>query len=255
MAKPVNETPIPLPLGEGVKVVRSDASGLVALAKPAGTLSHPNTSGEESRSLLHASYRLEGECYVWSAADGIEHRAWLLNRLDSATSGIILLATNEALAVHIRALFKTKRIQKIYAALVFGRPVRRRENWSDQLAVQKKGGQVRTGGRGNIPSESVMTCVQSSASGGALPPVSLIQLEPKTGRSHQLRVQCVLRRMPIVGDATYGDFKLNRAFAKQSGEKRLFLHSFRTAFGYEWRGRTVQFSAEAELPPEFERAW
>ena len=255
MAKPAIDLLALLPLGEGVKVVRSDASGLLALAKPAGTLSHPNTAGEEPRSLLHAAYQLEGECYAWTTPDGLEHRAWLLNRLDSATSGIILLATNEALAIHIRALFKTKRIQKIYAALVFGRPIKRRENWSDQLAVQKKGGQVRTGGRGNIPCESVMTCVQSSASGGALPPVSLIQLEPKTGRSHQLRVQCVLRRMPIVGDATYGDFKLNRAFAKQSGEKRLFLHSFRTAFDYEWQGRTVKFSAEAELPATFEKAW
>ena len=243
-----------LPLGEGVKVVRTDPSGLIALAKPAGTLSHPNTPREETRSLLHAAYRIEGEFYSWSDPAGLEQRAWLLNRLDSATSGIILLTTNEALAVHIRALFKTKRIQKIYAALVFGRPIKRRETWSDQLAVQKKGGQVRTGGRGNIPCESIMTCVQSSASGGALPPVSLIQLEPRTGRSHQLRVQCALRRMPIVGDATYGDFKLNRAYAKQCGESPLFLHSFRTAFDYDWQGRTVHFSAEAELPAAFERA-
>ncbi|MCF3649539.1 RluA family pseudouridine synthase [Synoicihabitans lomoniglobus] len=240
------------PLGKGVEIVTADASGLYALAKPAGVLSHPNKSGEEPRSLLNTPYTLTGECYGWTSADGTERRAWLLNRLDSGTSGVVLLATDEALARHIRALFKTKRIQKTYAALVFGRPVTRREVWHDRLAVQKQGGRIRTGGQGNIPAESIMQWVDSARQ--ATPPLSLIQLEPRTGRSHQLRVQAALRHLPIVGDATYGDFRLNRDFAKRSGDKRLFLHSFRTRFDYEWRGRRHRFQAEAPLPESFAQA-
>ena len=82
-------------------------------------------------------------------------------------------------------------------------------------------------------------------------PLALIQLEPKTGRSHQLRVQCAKRHLPIVGDATYGDFAANRAFAKRTGEKRLFLHSLETSFAYGFRGRVWHFAAKAPLPAEF----
>lgn len=82
-------------------------------------------------------------------------------------------------------------------------------------------------------------------------PLSLLQLEPKTGRSHQLRVQCAKRHLPIVGDATYGDFVANRAFAKATGQKRLFLHSYETRFHYEFSGRDYEFHAKAPLPAEF----
>ena len=84
-------------------------------------------------------------------------------------------------------------------------------------------------------------------------PLSLLRLEPRTGRSHQLRVQCAKRGTPIVGDQTYGDFARNRAFAKANGTKRLFLHSQETAFDYEYRGKRQTFVASAPLPEEFEK--
>jgi tRNA pseudouridine65 synthase len=79
----------------------------------------------------------------------------------------------------------------------------------------------------------------------------LIELTPRTGRSHQLRVQCAHRRLPIVGDATYGDFGGNRALAKETGVKRLCLHSHETRFDYEHEGRAVKFVATAPTPAEF----
>jgi 23S rRNA-/tRNA-specific pseudouridylate synthase len=90
---------------------------------------------------------------------------------------------------------------------------------------------------------------------GTVQPLALIALEPRTGRSHQLRVQCAKRHLPIVGDATYGDFGANRAFAKATGEKRLFLHSLETRFEYVIGTKTFSFSAKAELPKEFSQAW
>ncbi len=237
------------PLGADVRVLQADGLGLVALAKPAGILSHPNKRADEARSLLNAPYTLDGEFYAWSDGAGNPRRAWLLNRLDSATSGVVLLATEEGLARTIRQLFKTKRIQKYYLALVFGRPISKRDVWQDRVAVQKTAGQIRTAAGGNVPAESAMLLLKTTQTARA--PLSLIQLEPRTGRSHQLRVQCAQRHLPIVGDATYGDFRLNRNFAKTHGTKRLFLHSARTAFDYEWQGRRHHFKAEAPVPPEF----
>ena len=241
------------PLGRGVELVQHHAAGLVALSKPAGILSHPNKKGEEGRSLIAAGYTTAGEHYIWADAQGGKRCAWLLNRLDSATSGVVLLATDGELATYIRTLFKTKRIQKYYTALVFGRPIGRRDIWHDRIAVQKKGGQIRTAGRGNIPAEAVMQLLQTTTT--ASPPLSLIQLEPRTGRSHQLRVQCAQRHLPIVGDATYGDFRLNRTFAKSTGDKRLFLHSARTSFEFEWAGKRHRFNATAPIPEEFIRSF
>jgi 23S rRNA-/tRNA-specific pseudouridylate synthase len=83
--------------------------------------------------------------------------------------------------------------------------------------------------------------------------ISLIELAPRTGRSHQLRVQCAKRGLPIVGDRTYGDFRANREYVRAGGPKRMFLHSLSIAFDYELGGRLNGFSAAAPLPPEFEQ--
>jgi len=238
-----------LPLGPGVSLLTSDGNGLLAFAKPEGVLSHPNESRDQARSVLQARYSLEGEFYEWVGETGGQPlRIYLLNRLDSGTSGVILAASSEALAREMRAQFKRQCIQKIYYALVFGAPVPPVQVWRDRLAVRKKAGKVRTETAGNIPAEAKIRAIRIQPGN---PPLSLIRLEPRTGRSHQLRVQCAERHLPIVGDATYGDFRLNREFAKASGNKRLFLHSSETHFDYTWAGRSWRFAAHAELPKAF----
>lgn len=244
-----------LPLGRGVMVVTHDRNGLAALAKPAGVLSHPNQSADQPRSLLNARYVLDGEVFEWApageggATSAPTNRLWLLNRLDSATSGVILVAADAELAAAIRAQFRRKQVRKVYQALVFGVPRQPLEFWRDRLAIEKRAGVIRTAsGAGNIPAECQMTVVRSSR---AEPRLSLLKLEPKTGRSHQLRVQCAKRHLPIVGDQTYGDFARNREFARHSGTKRMFLHSLETSFSYEWNGKQHSFTAHAPLPPEF----
>ena len=241
-----------LPLGRGVTLLARDDNGLAAFNKPAGILSHPNETGDEPRSLLQARYVMEGECFEWTGADSqLPQRLWLLNRLDSATSGVILAAASAALAAEIRGQFKCKQVRKVYHALVFGAPRAPTGVWQDRLAVAKRGGQIRTAAHaGHVPAESRMTVVRS---GGGEPRLTLLQLETRTGRSHQLRVQCAKRSLPIVGDQTYGNFARNREFAKRTGEKRLFLHSLATAFDYEFLGRRFSFETAAPRPPEFEK--
>ncbi len=242
-----------LPLGRGFALLTRDGAGLAAFAKPAGGLSHPNVPRDQPRSLLDATYISDGEYFQWTDATGQPRRLWLLNRLDGATSGVILAAASEELAREIRQMFQRKQVRKVYNALVFGVPPGAAPQvWRDRLVVQKKGGVVRTGAGGNIPAEALMTVLRQDRH--ASPPLALIQLEPRTGRSHQLRVQCAKRHLPIVGDATYGDFAANRAFAKRTGEKRLFLHSLETSFDYTFAGRTRHFAAKAPLPEAFRLA-
>ena len=259
-----------LPLGRGVTLLSHDANGLAALNKPAGILSHPNEPADQSRSLLDARYAVDGEYFEWRDSENrgqpaaasvsgpgapaplepaAPRRLWLLNRLDSATSGVILVAADGDLAAEIRAQFKRKQVRKIYQALVFGIPRQPLELWRDRLAVEKRGGMIRTAtAAGNIPAECRMSVTRA---GRGEPRLALLKLEPRTGRSHQLRVQCAKRGLPIIGDQTYGDFARNRAFAKQAGTKRMFLHSLETTFEYEWQGRSHSFSAHAPLPAEF----
>jgi tRNA pseudouridine65 synthase len=238
-----------LPLGRGVQVLRHDTNGVAAFAKPAGVLSHPNTPEDEPRSLLQARYELDAEAYAWTGGDHVPRRLHLLNRLDSATSGVILGSADAGLAGEIRAQFKRKQVRKIYLALVFGRPPQVRQLWRDRLAVEKRGAKIRTSSGGNVPAECEMTIVRAGSKESGL---TLIRLEPRTGRSHQLRVQCARHGLPIVGDQTYGNFPRNREFAKLAGTKRLFLHSLETDFEYELRGRKFSFAAKAPLPLEFE---
>jgi 23S rRNA-/tRNA-specific pseudouridylate synthase len=241
-----------LPLGSGVRLIHCDGNGLAAFDKPAGVLSHPNASQDEARALLTCRYDKEGQYFSWKAADGGERRLWLLNRLDSATSGVILTAASEKLAKAVREHYARKQVNKVYQALVFGKPQQPQETWHDLLAVRKAHGQIRAAIVGNVPAETRFRLVKHTQKAFS---TALIRLEPRTGRSHQLRVQCAKRHLPIIGDLTYGNFALNRSFAKSARTKRLFLHSLETSFTYEFAGKQWAFKAAAALPPEFLAAY
>jgi len=239
-----------LPAGPGVALITTDRNGLAALSKPAGVLSHPNSPKDQSRSLLKVPYDDKAECFSWATPDGAPQRLWLLNRLDSATSGVVLVAADERLAREVKDRFAKHAVTKLYNALVFGRPRAASEMWRDRLGVERKGSFVRAGA-GQVPAQCEMRLIRTTTGPHAL---ALLELRPLTGRTHQLRVQCAKRHLPIVGDATYGDFRRNREFAKGVGTKRLFLHSVETQLDYEWGGRRHSFRAMAPLPEEFRRA-
>lgn len=226
------------PLGRGVEVVAKDGNGLYALNKPAGILSHPNRKGEEKKSLLALPYNPQNRCY--------EGGYYLLNRLDSATTGLILVSTDQEVAEAVVREFEKQKVEKIYHALVFGKPGRVREKWEDVLRVQKKGGQLRGQSRSGKGGLSATTLMRQLKTTPGVPPLSLLELQPLTGRTHQLRVQCSQRRLPIVGDQTYGQFQWNRQFAKETGRKGLHLHSAEIRLSYLYKGKSHVFSAKIE---------
>tara|TARA_B100000614_G_scaffold248817_1_gene257155 strand:- start:569 stop:1396 length:828 start_codon:yes stop_codon:yes gene_type:complete len=237
-----------LPLNDGVSLLAHNEDGLIALEKPHGMMSHPNQPEDNERSLLVADYDLEEECYTWTDNSGEVRRVWLINRLDSPTSGVILLGLNAEITAVIKKEFSTHRVTKIYYALVRGRPQVPSGAWSDQL---KKVSQNSSGAHSRpqiIPAKTRYQTIKSPTGGF---PVSLVKLMPLTGRTHQLRVQCKKRGLPIVGDRTYGNFSFNKEIAIKVQTKRMMLHSSETIVRYCFKGKLRELRAKSELPEEF----
>ena len=176
-------------------------------------------------------------------------RLFLLNRLDSPTSGVLLAALDEDLAEEIRAHFARRKVQKSYLAIVKGSSLKGPGIWRDSLRITRARDKLRVYAGGG---ERVETEVRLPRSRHLDARLMLLELRPRTGRTHQLRVQCAHRGYPVVGDATYGDFNLNRRIRRWWGTKRLFLHSNRIAFELRFKGKGVNFRAEVPMPESFE---
>ncbi len=230
-----------LPLGQSVSVLQTHETGLIALHKPDGIMSHPNDTRANPKALLTCAYDLEHERYYWHGGE-----FFLLHRLDSPTSGVILGCTDFALARAVKAAFVNNQIQKTYRALVFGSPPSKKETWQDRL---EKSGANSIHVRGQANAVTEMRLLQTTRLEDGI--FSQLELKPKTGKTHQLRVQCATRGIPIIGDATYGEFAWNRAFARLTKQKRLFLHALEVFVNLEWKGQRLEFYASSPLPAEF----
>lgn len=232
-----------LPLHSSCRFLKAQ-DGLIAVEKAVGILSHPNRAADVAQSLLTVSYDAEAEAYV----EG-ERRWYLLNRLDSPTSGVVLLASDAAVAEAARLAFAEGTVEKTYVALVKGVPRRPAELWRDHLVVERRGGVLRTRVVRGAP--DAVTQMELVRRGRGIPARCLLRLRPRTGRTHQLRVQCATRGLPIIGDASYGDFALNRQWRKRCGKELLFLHSQATSLHVTVGGKPIAFSASSPLPDIF----
>lgn len=232
-----------LPLHPSCRILKAQ-DGLIAVEKAAGVLSHPNRVPDVAHSVLTVPYDAGVEAYV----DG-EQRWYLLNRLDSPTSGVVLLAMDAEVAEAARRAFAEGTVEKTYLALVKGVLRRPSELWRDHLAVERQGGVLRTRVRNGVP--NAVTRVELVRRGRGMPARCLLKLNPRTGRTHQLRVQCATRGLPIIGDASYGDFALNRQWRKRCGKDILYLHSQHTALRITVAGRTMAFEATSPMPDIF----
>jgi 23S rRNA-/tRNA-specific pseudouridylate synthase len=233
-----------IPLHKSCKILNRHACGLIAVEKADGIMSHPNRVADQVRSLVTAPYDYETEAY--SIGD---RKLYLVNRLDAPTSGVILLSEEFECAAKVKEAFFHHAVEKQYVAIVKGIPPRKQDSWRDCLKVVRQRGSLRTVvalGRANA------LCDMKLMERGSGPPArAMITLKPSTGKTHQLRVQCASRRLPIVGDSTYGEYAFNREFKRQKGSSRLFLHSWKTRIHLTLAGKEVDFSAESGIPEAF----
>lgn len=224
--------------------------GIVALEKSEGVLSHPNSKNDKKPALLNAEYDFEGEYYFWKDAQGNEQKAWLLNRLDSPTTGVILVGLSQEIKDAVRVAFEKHDIKKIYYAIVKGCPRVAVGQWNQKL---KQSNYTSNTSSSKATTKLAKTHYKVVSISSKNPLMSCLSLEPVTGRTHQLRIHCSDNRVPIVGDKTYGDFKLNRLIKQSVGVNRLCLHSLSTTVSYQFNGRPYEFQAKSELPKIFKQ--
>ena len=241
-----------IPLSSGCQIISCDASGLMAINKKAGRASHPNKVPRASAKppMIRADYNYEGEYYSWRDSGGGKRRLYLLNRLDSPTSGVVLAAFDPECARAAKEAFKNRLVRKVYCAICVGKVVPKFGTWTDNLAFVKGANCVRAV-PSFLPGKKAVANYEVEGFDDNGAGLSLLRLEPITGLTHQLRVQCARRSVPILGDATYGNFSFNKKMKLASKLNRLFLHCAETELELEFLGKKIHFKAEAPLPDSF----
>lgn len=241
---------ISLPLDRNCQVIDYHPAGVWALNKATGVLSHPNEPNAKSPCILSSHFDVEEECYHCMDEKGKTHKIYLIHRLDSATSGILLLASNFALSAQLKNAFSKREVEKTYFSIVEynGKPIR--PYWKDFLQKKSIAGKIRVQcGRTGLMALTEVSLERKNYTKYGL--LALLKLIPKTGRTHQLRAQCAKRKLPIIGDRTYGNFSLNRKIAKISNCDRLFLHSAKLKIKIGTENHTTPWEVESPLPRTF----
>ncbi len=237
------------PFAKGVKVIKRHESGLVAIDKPDGILSHPNKT-KNNRAVLTCNYDKNCSCYSWFDDNNNHKKLFLLNRIDSATSGLILATTNDELVKPIKELFFKQEVNKKYIAIVKGNASNSKKIWKDSVRVENKQGKLRAIiGAG----KTALTHVDQIQYSNSVLNCSKLELLLKTGITHQLRIQCASRHIPIIGDELYGDFKFNKLIREKYNIKRLMLHSSEISLKFQFNNKNIKFSAVSNLPEDFDK--
>ena len=224
------------------EIIHEDAEVLVII-KPAGLVCHP-TKGDAYSSLI-SRVRLH-------LGDAI--RPHLINRLDRETSGVLLVAKQDAPARELRRFWETRNVHKEYLAIVHGH-VR-----ADQGLIEGPLGRDENSGvaikdcvrRDGAPSQTEFRVQRRFRR--LEDTYTLLRMMPRTGRKHQIRIHLADIGHPIVGDKLYGgdenlylDFVMGRQTEEQ--RRRLILQNqalHARAVRFRWRDQDWIYQAEAE---------
>ncbi len=208
---------------------------LVVVNKPAGMVVHPSP-GHDSGTLVHAALghipELEGI--------GGEERPGIVHRLDKDTSGLIVVAKNEQAHRWLQEQFKTRQVEKIYLALVDGKPP------TPAGRVEAPIGRNTTHRKlmGAVPLDKGREAVSEYRTLESFPAHTLLEIHPLTGRTHQIRVHLAFLGCPVAGDKVYGKHKPTVEL------DRHFLHAHRLRIALP--GEKVPRLFEAGLPVELD---
>ncbi len=257
--------PEPIP----IEIVYED-DDIIAVNKPDNLIVHP-ARGNWSGTLLNALawYFQQHDQSIGDLPIRDEaFRPGVVHRLDRDTTGVMLLAKSSLALSHLGQQFEHRRIQKTYMAIVHGHveldediidlPIGQHSRIKEKYAVDRRTGRAFPG----VSKQATTRYRVSERLGGGAtgkPAFSLLEMYPKTGRTHQLRVHASFIGHPIVGDHLYGGGPLYRSQLLGHPEKaedpiitRQALHAWRIEFTHP---RTRQrMELEAPLPPDFVNA-
>src|ERR1044072_1095921 len=215
---------------------------LVVVNKPAGLVVHP-AAGTPSGTLANAL------AYHFQKLPGTGVRPGIVHRLDRDTSGLLVVAKTDAALENLSDQFRDRTVYKSYVALVHGRGVSNSGKIDQQLSRDPSNrtrmAVVRAG-------RNALTLYRVRR---AFDRFTLLDVELKTGRTHQIRVHLAWLKHPVVGDETYGGGRDNtirdpRLRARVRALNRHFLHAEKLGFKHPQTGEFVKF--ESPLAPELE---
>jgi 23S rRNA pseudouridine955/2504/2580 synthase len=219
----------------GVPPILFEDDALIALDKPAGLAVHGGSG--ISFGVIERMRRARPD------APFLE----LVHRLDRDTSGVLLIAKKRLALVGLHAQLRDGAIDKRYLVLVRGK-------WRDALRTVEAPLTTYVTGEGErrvrVDTEGRLARTlfrKIDVWPNADPPVSLLDAELDTGRTHQIRVHLTHLGFPLAGDDKYGDFAWNKELSRQ-GLKRMFLHAHRIGFVHPLGGAEVVI--EAPLAPD-----
>ncbi|GAC1465844.1 MAG: RNA pseudouridine synthase [Isosphaeraceae bacterium] len=218
----------------------------LALDKPAGLLTQGDITGEptlvdEARAYLKTRYAKPGDVYIG-----------LVHRIDRPTSGVVLLARTSKAAARLSLQFREGTVKKTYLAVVEGHCREEEGEWSHTLRKDERKNVVDVVAPGTPGGQ---TAILSFRVIRRRSDASLMQIRPRTGRSHQIRVQLAAQGIPIVGDRKYG---ASRRIVALDGKPRVALHALQLIFRHPTRGEEISVRAlvPADWPwPEREDSW
>ena len=236
IAVPAPVSAVPLPEAIPLDILYEDSDCLV-INKPAGLVVHPapgHASGTLVNALLH-------HCKDLGGVGGVE-RPGIVHRLDKDTSGLMVVAKNDAAMAGFVNLFKTGGISKEYLTLVHGVPPKASGIVSSLIGrhpgQRKKMAVVARNGKQAVTHYAIEK---------RLGDITLIRCRIETGRTHQIRVHMQSLGCPVVGDALYGrpaaDKRLSPVPARQ------MLHAAHLTFAHPVTGAPMEFVAP--LPRDF----
>jgi len=232
------EVPEPAPSEIAAEVLDLDIlhqdADIAVLNKPAGMVVHPgagHSSGTLVNALLHHMSDLSGI--------GGELRPGIVHRLDRGTSGVMVIAKNDAAHQELSRQFHDREIEKEYIALVWG--VVQAGRRIDAAIGRDPGNRQKMSSRAKHAREAVTRITRAHH----MPGLTLCQLAIHTGRTHQIRVHLSAIGHPIVGDALYGGVHRRVAGDIRAVQRleRPFLHAARLVFKHPRDGRRLEFIA------------
>jgi 23S rRNA pseudouridine1911/1915/1917 synthase len=223
---------------------------LAVINKPAGMMVHAGVGAtEDSRNrgtlvnaLLHRFGQLSGV--------GGELRPGIVHRLDKETSGLILVAKNDAAHRALGSLFSKREVKKTYIALVHGWPQKDRGTIRSSISRDSVR-RVRMTTRGYGGREAITHYQVQRRIASPFGKFAMVEVKIDTGRTHQIRVHMSSLGHPVVGDALYGAPREVRAGRKGAiSLARNFLHATALQFQHPKTRETMSFSRP--LPAELQ---
>ena len=216
---------------------------LAVVNKPSGLLVH--------RSPID---RHETRFAVQLLRNQLGRRVYPVHRLDKGTSGALAFALDRATASVLQTAFAGHQVRKTYLAIVRGWPAASGLIDHPLEAVQDAYAPAAdTGPKTCRTAYRTIATLELPVRVDRYPTsrYALVELEPDTGRRHQLRRHLAHLSHPIIGDSTYGKGRHNRLFAEHYGVRRLLLACVRLEFAHPVSGRTL--AVQADPGPEFTR--